>query len=206
MKKSNNQAQITLASKSPRRADLLKQIGICFDTRVSDIEEVKNALESPEDYVQRLALSKATSCYRGLLPTLGADTTVVHNGLILEKPKDQLDAQQMLAQLQGQRHTVLTAISLVDSNVQETILAKAEVKFREISNQEILQYCSTPEPFDKAGAYGIQGIGAVFIAAICGQPSTVAGLPLVETNSLLIQFGVDVWKHRIEKGLPISDG
>ena len=191
-----NEAQITLASKSPRRADLLQQIGIRFNVRVSGIPESPSSDESPEQYVKRLALSKAKASYDGTLPSLGADTTVVLNGQMLEKPLDFEDAQRMLRHLQGSRHTVLTAIAMCDQSRHKTVLASAEVRFRPIDESEIRQYCYSDEPFDKAGAYGIQGIGAIFTAGICGQPSTVAGLPLVETNALLIEFGVDVWRYR----------
>ena len=191
-----NEYQITLASRSPRRADLLSQIGIRFKVHPTAVPETYQANESPSQYVQRLALAKARAGLNGTLPSLGADTTVVLEGQIMEKPLDLTDAKRMLTELRGTRHRVLTAIALCHSGREESLLATAEVKFREISDTEIQHYCETGEPFDKAGAYGIQSIGAIFTEAICGQPSTVAGLPLVETNALLVRFGIDVWRYR----------
>ena len=191
-----NAPQVTLASASPRRADLLRQIGIEFEIKPSHIFEQRNVNESPEDYVQRLAREKATASQHDALPALGADTTVVLDGQILEKPRDQADALRMLQQLQGTHHTVLTGVCLCNKKRDETILASAKVAFRRIDDDELVRYWDSGEPIDKAGAYGIQGLGAIFIAGICGQPSTVAGLPLVETNQLLNAFGVNVWQHR----------
>lgn len=189
-----------LASASPRRADLLRQIGITFETKASGIDELRQPNETPTEYVSRLALEKAKSVQCGSRLTLGADTTVVLDGQILEKPIDRSDALSMLDLLQNQTHTVLTAVAACNNSQHETMVASASVRFRAISVAEREHYCSTDEPFDKAGAYGIQGIGGIFIECICGQPSTVAGLPLVETNALLEQFGVDVWKNRTSRG------
>lgn len=188
--------QITLASASPRRAALLRQIGISFEIRVSGIVEEKSSRETAESYVKRLAQTKAATVQQGNRPALGADTTVVLDGQILEKPESREDGLRMLKQLQGRSHTVLTAVSLRNAERASTVLASALVNFREASENELVRYWHSGEPLDKAGAYGIQGLGAIFIASICGQPSTVAGLPLVETNQLLREFGVDVWKHR----------
>lgn len=193
------QPQITLASRSPRRAALLRQIGIQFNVKASNIVEAKALAESPATYVQRLAAEKANAVHHGPQPTLGADTTVVLNGQILEKPRDRNDALHMLQQLQGTQHTVLTAVCVCDDDRTETVLATAEVAFRQATHHELDRYWNSGEPIDKAGAYGIQGLGAIFIAGICGQPSTVAGLPLVETNQLLREFGVNVWAHRVAK-------
>ena len=188
--------QITLASASPRRAALLRQIGISFEVVPSNIPEERLESESPASYVQRLAREKAVAVHTGARPTLGADTTVVLNGQILEKPRDRQDALRMLAQLQGTQHTVLTAICLHTNQCSKTLLATAEVALRAAAHDELERYWESGEPADKAGAYGIQGLGAIFIAGVCGQPSTVAGLPLVETNQLLREFGVNVWQHR----------
>lgn len=188
--------QITLASASPRRADLLRQIGIKFEVKPSNIPERQLPNESPDHYVQRLARSKALAVQHDSLPALGADTIVVLNGQILEKPYDQRDALKMLQKIQGQRHSVLTGVCITDANKELSVLATAEVSFRTATIGELDKYWESGEPFDKAAAYGIQGLGAIFITGICGQPSTVAGLPLVETNQLLCEFGVDVWKHR----------
>lgn len=189
--------QITLASKSPRRADLLRQIGISFEIRPSCVGEEQLDDESPEAYVRRLAQAKASAVQHDALPALGADTVVVHDGRVLEKPRDNQEAIWMLEKLQNDRHTVLTGVSMCNAEHSKTILASALVTFRSIETEELQRYWQTREPVDKAGAYGIQGVGAIFIAGICGQPSTVAGLPLVETNQLLTEFGVDVWQYRL---------
>ncbi len=188
--------QLTLASASPRRAALLRQIGISFEIRPSHLPEQLLAHESAADYVQRLARSKAKAVQSGRLPALGADTTVELNGHILEKPQNREQALAMLTQLQGTHHTVLTGVSICNRTREKTVLARAEVVFRRTEVEELQKYWQSGEPIDKAGAYGIQGIGAIFIAGICGQPSTVAGLPLVETNQLLCEFDIDVWQHR----------
>ena len=192
-----NPAQLTLASKSPRRAELLRQIGIEFEIRPSRIEESRQADETPEQYVCRLAQDKAKAVQHETVPCLGADTVVVHKSKVLEKPRDRDEAIWMLKKLQGDRHSVLTGVSMVDSQRSETVLATAVVAFRNIESAELERYWQSGEPADKAGAYGIQGLGAIFIAGICGQPSTVAGLPLVETNQLLADFGVNVWQYRL---------
>lgn len=189
--------QIVLASSSPRRAELLSQIGISFSVKPSHIHEERRVDELPDAYVKRLALEKAMAVQERDAITLGSDTTVVLNGQTLEKPRDRSDALRMLTLLQDQRHTVLTAVAVCNGRHSDALLATAEVQLRSISQAELESYCDTNEPFDKAGAYGIQGIGGIFIAGICGQPSTVAGLPLVETNALLERFGVEVWKNRV---------
>ena len=191
-----NEPQITLASASPRRAELLRQIGIKFEVKPSDILERQLVAECPEDYVQRLARTKAAAVQHDSLPALGADTIVVRDGQILEKPNNRNEAINMLQLLRGARHRVLTGVCLYDGQKEQCVLATAEVVFRDITSVELERYWNSGEPVDKAGAYGIQGLGAIFIAGICGQPSTVAGLPLVETNQLLCDFGVDVWRHR----------
>ena len=188
--------QITLASASPRRAALLRQIGIRFEVKPSNIPEQQLPRESPDGYVQRLARAKAVTVQHDSLPALGADTIVVLNGQILEKPNDRKDALEMLQLMQGKRHSVLTGVCISDGQKELTVLATAEVQFRKATTRELRKYWESGEPVDKAGAYGIQGLGAIFITGICGQPSTVAGLPLVETNQLLCDFGVDVWRHR----------
>lgn len=191
-----NEPQITLASASPRRATLLRQIGIEFEVKPSNIVEQQLPRELPSEYVLRLARTKAVSVQHDSLPSLGADTIVVLNGQILEKPSDRDDALNMLKLIQGEHHSVLTGVCISDGRTERSVLATAEVVFRKATTRELEQYWASGEPIDKAGAYGIQGLGAIFITGICGQPSTVAGLPLVETNQLLCDFGVDVWKHR----------
>ena len=196
-----NEPQITLASASPRRAELLRQIGIEFEIRPSNILERQLPQELPDEYVQRLARTKACAVQHDSLPALGADTIVLLGGQILEKPNNRDEALTMLRLLQGKQHSVLTGLCLSDGQTEQSVLATAEVVFRKATSGELEKYWESGEPIDKAGAYGIQGIGAIFIAGICGQPSTVAGLPLVETNQLLSEFGVDVWRHREDKQL-----
>lgn len=191
-----NALQLTLASASPRRAELLRQIGIRFEVKPSNILERQLSTEHPEDYVRRLARAKAAAVQHDALPALGADTIVVRKGQILEKPKDRQEALRMLQLLQGEQHRVLTGVCLYNGRIDRCVLATAEVIFKHVEKGELEKYWESGEPIDKAGAYGIQGLGAIFIEGICGQPSTVAGLPLVETNQLLSDFGIDVWENR----------
>lgn len=188
---------LVLASSSPRRQQLLKQIGVCFTTCAVDVPECREAGESPAVYAARLALSKARA---GLLrnPTrvvLGADTIVVHNGVVLEKPVDRDDGLAMLARLSDSRHSVVTAIALC--NEDQVLQARCEtmVTFRTITPAEAQRYWTTGEPCDKAGGYGIQGFGAVFVRHLAGSYSNVVGLPLTETSDLLAQVGVSVWNR-----------
>ena len=191
-----SEPQITLASASPRRATLLRQIGIKFEVRPSQIIEQQLPCELPREYVLRLAREKSVAVQHDSLPSLGADTIVVLNGQILEKPSNRDDALNMLKLIQGEHHRVLTGVCVSDGRKELSVLATAEVSLRKATTRELEKYWASGEPVDKAGAYGIQGLGAIFVTSICGQPSTVAGLPLVETNQLLCDFGVDVWKHR----------
>ncbi|NDL63499.1 Maf family protein [Acerihabitans arboris] len=182
---------IYLASGSPRRRELLAMLDVPFDVLAAPIEERLRAGESASDYVRRLALEKALA---GVAvapeprPVLGADTIVVLNDQILEKPRDVDHAAQMLAALSGQRHQVMTAIAFADRGHQLCRSVVTDVTFRTVSAQEIHRYIASGEPMDKAGAYGIQGLGGVFVRAINGSYHGVVGLPLVETSELLCQF------------------
>ncbi|TDR74378.1 septum formation protein [Photobacterium lutimaris] len=183
--------QLYLASGSPRRKELLTQLGYQFERVVVDVEEQHQAGESPEDYVQRLSVDKAlagVSAVAGRAPVLGADTIVVAGERILEKPKDFDDAQQMLRLLSGKRHQVMTAVTVASHERQETQLVVTDVWFKTLSEKEIEDYWHSGEPQDKAGSYGIQGIGGKFVERIDGSYYAVVGLPLVETDIMVQNF------------------
>jgi len=180
-----------LASGSPRRRELLTQLGLQFERLVTDVEEQRQPEEAAEVYVRRLALDKARAGVAVApqdLPVLGADTIVVLNNDVLEKPRDAAHAAQMLSQLSGQTHQVMTAVALADSARELDCLVTTDVTFRNITAEEISHYIASGEPMDKAGAYGIQGLGGNFVRKINGSYHAVVGLPLVETNELLSHF------------------
>lgn len=186
---------LLLASKSPRRRELLKQIGTPFETVDVNVPEIRQAGEAAPDYVRRLALSKARAgakLWPGR-PVLGADTVVVQGGMILEKPADAAAAAAMLALLSDNTHEVLTALAVCQDHREVASLCCSRVTFRAVSAAEAARYWRTGEPKDKAGGYGIQGLGAVFVADLHGSYSNVVGLPLMETQQLLAQFGVPTW-------------
>ncbi|MBS0883709.1 septum formation inhibitor Maf [Pantoea sp. JGM49] len=180
-----------LASGSPRRRELLTQLGLQFERLITDVEEQRQPEEAAEVYVRRLALDKARAGVAVApqdLPVLGADTIVVLNNDVLEKPRDAAHAAQMLSQLSGQTHQVMTAVALADSARELDCLVTTDVTFRNITAEEISHYIASCEPMDKAGAYGIQGLGGNFVRKINGSYHAVVGLPLVETNELLSHF------------------
>ncbi|MEN0035613.1 MAG: Maf family protein [Cellvibrio sp.] len=189
-----------LASQSPRRRELLRQIGVRHDVISASVPEQPAVGESAIDYVQRLAGEKAAAGYAQLLqknlplaPVLGADTLGLLDGDILEKPRDQAHAEQMLRQLSGRTHQVITAVALHSSAKQALRLSITDVTFRELSDAEITAYWHTGEPQDKAGSYGIQGLGGVFVKEIRGSYSCVVGLPIEATCELLREFAVPWW-------------
>jgi septum formation protein len=185
---------IILASASPRRSELLRQIGVQHEVRAVDIDESVMPGESARDLVIRLARGKATAGrdrFGSSLPVLGADTVVVLDNEIYGKPRDQHDAVRMLQTLGGRTHQVLTAVALAlpgDGSVSQA-LSQTAVTLRPVSRDEALAYWASGEPADKAGGYGIQGLGAVFISAIQGSYTGVMGLPLYETAQLLQAAG-----------------
>ena len=188
-----------LASGSPRRRELLTQIGVPFTAVSADIDETPLAHETPSAYVERLARSKAEAGRRALHAdvdgcVLGADTAVVLDGRILGKPLDQAEAMTMLLSLSGREHEVLTAIAVLDGQRCESRVVSSRVRFRSITEQEAAAYWASGEPRDKAGGYGIQGLGAVFVAGLEGSYSAVVGLPLCETAELLGHFGIPCWQ------------
>ena len=186
---------LLLASASPRRRELLWQIGVAHRVAVADIDEQLRPGEAPAACVQRLALAKASKHWQGELPVVGADTGVVLDGEMLAKPRHRDDALAMLARLAGRTHRVLTAVALVDHRGSEVRLSDSEVRFRELEPYECARYWESGEPRDKAGGYAIQGLGAVFISELRGSYSGVCGLPLFETAALLDAAGVPRWQN-----------
>ncbi|MGY2259076.1 Maf family protein [Pseudomonas sp. SDO55104_S430] len=188
-----------LASGSPRRRELLTQIGVPFTAVSADIDETPLNHESPSAYVERLARGKAAAGRDVVVSdapfcVLGADTAVVLEGKILGKPVDEADACAMLKILSGREHQVLTAIAVLDGDRCESRVVTSNVLFRQIGSDEAAAYWASGEPRDKAGGYGIQGLGAVFVAALNGSYSAVVGLPLCETAQLLGHFGIPCWQ------------
>jgi septum formation protein len=191
--------RLYLASGSPRRRELLTQIGVPFTVLSADIDETPLTHETPSAYVERLARAKAEAGRCAVVSedsfcVLGADTAVVLDGKILGKPVDEADACAMLMMLSGNEHQVLTAIALLDGERCESRVISSLVRFREISRDEAAAYWASGEPKDKAGGYGIQGLGAVFVAGLNGSYSAVVGLPLCETCELLGHFGIPCWQ------------
>jgi septum formation protein len=194
---------VYLASGSPRRRELLHQIGVSYRLVGSAIDEAVRLGETPGTYVARLAAAKAQAGWANAdagrpadAPVLAADTAVVLDGKILGKPADRQDAAGMLRQLSGRTHEVLTAIALRTAGGVESRISRSEVTFRRIAADEAGEYWETGEPGDKAGAYAIQGLAAVFIADLRGSYSGVMGLPLFETAELLDRAGVRRWQGR----------
>ena len=222
---------LVLASGSPRRKELLSQLGYEFSVLVTDVEECKHAQETAGEYVKRLSLDKALAALsllkdnlsekQHVVPSsdnvvssvdnvavgsgivtldsdaisldsetvvLGSDTVVVSQGQVLEKPTDFADSKRMLTQLANERHQVMTAVSVVSEEKQRTEIIITDVWFKPLSEQEIEQYWQTGEPCDKAGSYGIQGLGGRFVTRIEGSYYAVVGLPLYETDQLLQEF------------------
>lgn len=187
-------AQLILASASPRRSELLKQIGIQHQIIAVDIDETPLANEAPLAYVERVAAEKSAACldqYGSHLPILAADTSVICDGQILGKPRDLSHALAMLSLLSGRSHQVYSAISLRGKQHWQA-LSVSEVRFKPLSHDDILAYWHTGEPYDKAGAYAIQGLASTFIESITGSFSGVMGLPLFETAQLLAKQGIKV--------------
>lgn len=184
-----------LASKSPRRRELLTQIGVVFSIIDVDVPEERAPDEAPLDYVSRLAADKARAgaILKPDAPVLGADTIVVLGSTVLEKPANKTQAINMLTNLSGQTHQVMTAVSICRGSEQKTLCCETDVRFRAVSAAEAERYWNSGEPQDKAGGYGIQGLGGVFVEEIRGSYSAVVGLPLFETSQLLQLFRLPVW-------------
>lgn len=190
---------IYLASRSPRRAEILQQLGVRFSVLPSDIDESLLVGEQPEQYVLRLAASKAAVCAQQLeagpgldRPVLAADTAVSIDGLILGKPANDEDARMMLRRMSDRWHEVYTGLALATQHGVITALSTTRVQMAAISEEEITAYIASGEPFDKAGAYGIQGLAGIFIRRIEGSYTGVMGLPVHETARLLKNAGVPI--------------
>ena len=199
--------KIYLASKSPRRRELLRQIGVDFELlllrdnspRGPEVSEEVHAGEKPDDYVQRVTREKAEAAARVLAmrrlplrPVLTADTTVEIDGRILGKPADDREAMGMLRLLSGRTHRVLTSVAVHHEDEHWQTLQVSEVTFAPLSEAMMRAYCMSTEPYDKAGGYGIQGMAAVFVESIRGSHSGIVGLPLHETAQLLHQAGIQI--------------
>jgi septum formation protein len=186
--------RLILASASPRRRELLEQLGVSYTCDPAHIDESWEVGEAPADYVQRMAQEKARAVVgRHADPefaVLAADTTVVIDGAVLGKPRDKADALGILACLSGRRHSVLTAVCLCSAMGESCELVETEVEFIALSREICEAYLATGESWDKAGAYGIQGLGGAFVRAIKGSYSNVVGLPLCETWQLLSASGI----------------
>jgi septum formation protein len=191
---------VYLASGSPRRQELLTQIGVPFQVLKASVDEGIVPGEAPETYVVRLAKAKAAAgsavsrTASNAVAVLAADTAVILDRKILLKPTDRTDGERMLLELSGRSHEVLTAVALATSNGVESRLSRSEVSFRTITAMEARDYWETGEPHDKAGGYAIQGRAAIFIRHLRGSYSGVMGLPLYETAELLELAGVPRWR------------
>lgn len=194
--------QLILASGSPRRRELLDQLGVRFRVVPSGIDESRLPGESPGRYVERMARNKAEAVLQreaAALPVLGADTVVVLDGDILDKPLDQDAAAETLRRLSGRTHTVMSAVALLATGApQRCVVNESRVTFGPLDEAWIRAYCASGEPLDKAGAYGVQGQAASRIRHLAGSFHGVMGLPLFETAELLRSGGVDLF--------PLADG
>ena len=197
--------KIYLASKSPRRRELLRQVGVDFEllllrndsVRGPDVTELELPGETPAVYVARVAGEKAAFAFNSVQlrrmrarPVLAADTTVTIDGQILGKPADPVEAALMLGRLSGRTHQVLTSVAVHSEGMAEQFTQVSQVRFAKLSPSVIKAYCATNEPYDKAGGYGIQGLAALFVEHIEGSHSGIMGLPLFETANLLRKAGI----------------
>lgn len=190
---------IYLASASPRRRELLEQLGLSLQRIHADIDESVRPGENAADYALRLALEKSAAGWQVVEqggqphhPLLAADTTVTLDGEIFGKPEDAADARRMLRTFSGRSHQVITALAVRQGEQVESAVSITEVRFRELTDADIERYLASGEPFDKAGAYGIQGKAGVFVERIDGSFTGVMGLPLFETAQLLGRFGLSL--------------
>lgn len=192
-------ATLYLASGSPRRRELLTQIGVPFFTQIVPIDESPLPDESAVAYVERLARAKAQAGLAAVRQpheavVLGADTAVVLDGRILGKPADAAEAMATLSALSGRTHQVLTAVALASQERVAARVVSSQVSFRQLQPAEIAAYWASGEPQDKAGSYAIQGLAAIFVSQLQGSYSAVVGLPLCETAELLAEFAIPCWQ------------
>jgi septum formation protein len=196
-------SELILASTSPRRRELLQSTGIPFDVHPSNVPEEHRPGELPHDYVARLSREKAHAIakHHHKKWVIGADTTVYLDEQLLEKPTDRQDAIRMLTQLSGRTHVVYTGVTLEhrERNYSETRVAESEVRMLQLSQDDIEWYVETGEPMDKAGAYAVQGIGAMFIDSVHGNYTNIVGLPLAVLFQMLRRAGIDPLRTRSAK-------
>jgi septum formation protein len=195
---------LILASASPRRREILTRLGLAFEVSPADVDESERAGEAPQAYVMRLAETKARAVAerRPGSAVLGADTTVVLDGAVLNKPGDLAESERMLRALRGREHVVFTGVAVFCARAQaiageaqsKVIHVATRVRFRDFSDATLLAYVASGEGLDKAGAYGIQDLGAALVSEVHGSYSNVVGLPAAETVALLEDLGVlEVW-------------
>ena len=188
-----------LNSSSPRRAQLLEQMGLSFVIVNYPISEEIKSGEEVDDYVLRMSKEKAIAGSQTKGLTIGADTIVVLDNMVIGKPDSYEKARATLDKLSGQEHFVLTAVSAYDGDKLDSVSVKSCVRIKSLSKQEIDSYCATGEPFDKAGSYGIQGFGGIFVESISGSYSGIVGLPIKQTEELLLSFDIDTWRYRVNR-------
>jgi septum formation protein len=194
-----NRNRLILASSSPRRHELLESLGLSFDVAIPEVDEARRPDEEPYDYVERVARAKVASVIVAGAVVIAADTTVVIEGKVLGKPAHPDEAEAMLRRLSGNVHEVLTGVAVAWLNPDVVMLSAVEstlVKFLPMIDEEIADYVSTGEPMDKAGAYALSGVGAVFVEWVHGSPSGVIGLPLHTTARLIRGLGLDLLSFR----------
>ena len=187
-----------LASRSPRRAELLQRLGLDYAVRVTDVDESVKPGESPTDAASRLAVLKASAATEPGALSIGCDTLVVHGGEILGKPMGHAEAVEMVCRLQGDEHTVYTGIALATPERTESVVEATRVWFRSLDAKECEEYVATGEPMDKAGAYGIQGFGAAIVERIDGDFFAVMGLSVARLLELFQRFG---WRYAFGRSL-----
>ncbi|MDE0841428.1 MAG: Maf family protein [Porticoccaceae bacterium] len=194
-----------LASGSPRRSQMLAQMGVKFSVLANDVDESLQATEAPRAYVSRLAMAKAERGFSNTLssiPVLGADTVVVLGQQIFGKPCNSNEAHSMLTALSGRVHSVITAVAVTNGLTTATRVSTSDVRFRKLTGDERRDYVATGEPMGKAGGYAIQGFGGIFVEHLAGSYSGVVGLPVDLTHQLLQLFGVSVWGSLSDRGVP----
>lgn len=190
----NRACRLHLASASPRRRDILMQLGLVFSQSSADVDETRLSGESAAEMVVRLATTKARTAASALddnFVVIGADTTVVLDGKVYGKPADRNAAVAMLLQLSGRQHDVMTGVAVIARDDARTALSSSRVRFREIDPAEAEFYWQSGEPVDKAGGYAVQGLGALFVEELTGSYSGIVGLPAFETATLLAEVGIN---------------